>query len=169
MARASRLGELLGSEGIPVITGGGPGVMEGANRGCFITPTDTVGLNIQLPREQQANPYQDVSLEFRYFFVRKYLFVKHAVGFVIFPGGFGTLDELFEALTLVQTQKVAAFPIVLVGDKYWSGLVNWLKERVVAVECLTEQEFALFEVVDSAEDAAAVILRHVAMSRQSED
>lgn len=164
--QAVKLGELLGNEGVPVITGGGPGVMEGANRGCFLTPTDTVGLNIQLPREQVANPYQDISLNFRYFFVRKYLFIKHAVGFVILPGGFGTLDELFEALTLVQTGKVEPFPIVLLGTDYWGGLVNWIREKVVGEGCLSEQELALLEVVDSAEEAAAIILRHVEMSRQ---
>ena len=162
--QAVKLGELLGNEGIPVITGGGPGVMEGANRGCFSTPTTTVGLNITLPREQHPNPYQNVSMAFRYFFVRKYLFIKHAVGFVIFPGGFGTLDELFEALTLVQTNKVQPFPIVLVGKDYWAGLLDWLRRQVVACGALTEQELNLIELVDSAEDAAAIVLRHIQMA-----
>ncbi|MBT7375806.1 MAG: TIGR00730 family Rossman fold protein, partial [Porticoccaceae bacterium] len=121
--QARKLGRLLGAAGVPVITGGGPGIMEGANRGCFATDSASVGLNIELPFEQCSNPYQDISLDFRYFFVRKYLFVKHALGFVIFPGGYGTLDELFEALTLVQTGKVSPFPIVLVGIDYWTGLV----------------------------------------------
>ena len=120
--QAQILGDLLGRQGVPVITGGGPGIMEGANRGCHATDAPSVGLNIELPFEQTSNPYQDISLDFRYFFVRKYLFVKHAVGFVIFPGGYGTLDELFEALTLVQTGKVRPFPIILVGRDYWAGL-----------------------------------------------
>ncbi|MEH6466934.1 MAG: TIGR00730 family Rossman fold protein, partial [Porticoccus sp.] len=112
---AQKLGAILGEAGVPVITGGGPGVMEGANKGCFASSSASVGLNISLPTEQEPNPYQDTSLEFRYFFVRKFMFVKHAVGFVIFPGGYGTMDELFEALTLVQTGKVRPFPIILLG------------------------------------------------------
>lgn len=161
--QAQELGKLLGEERIPVITGGGPGIMEGANRGCFTTPTPSVGLNIDLPFEQAPNPYQDIALDFRYFFVRKYLFVKHAVGFVIFPGGFGTLDELFEALTLVQTRKVEAFPIVLVGISFWAGLVDWMKERMLAEGCLSESELNLIEIVDDAADAAKIILRHIRM------
>ncbi len=161
--QAQELGKLLGEERIPVITGGGPGIMEGANRGCFTTPTPSVGLNIDLPFEQAPNPYQDIALDFRYFFVRKYLFVKHAVGFVIFPGGFGTLDELFEALTLVQTRKVEAFPIVLVGVSFWAGLVDWMKERMLAEGCLSESELNLIEIVDDAADAAKIILRHIRM------
>jgi uncharacterized protein (TIGR00730 family) len=162
--QAQELGRLLGEERIPVITGGGPGIMEGANRGCYATPTPSVGLNIDLPFEQAPNPYQDMALDFRYFFVRKYLFVKHAVGFVIFPGGFGTLDELFEALTLVQTRKVEAFPIVLVGTAFWSGLIEWMQQRMIAEGCLLESELNLIEVVDDAAEAAKVILRHIRMS-----
>jgi len=164
--QAEELGKLLGEEQIPVITGGGPGIMEGANRGCFATPTPSVGLNIDLPFEQAPNPYQDIGLDFRYFFVRKYLFVKHAVGFVIFPGGFGTLDELFEALTLVQTRKVEAFPIVLVGVSFWSGLIEWMQQRMIAEGCITESELNLFEIVDDAGEAAKVILRHIRMSER---
>jgi len=164
--QAEELGKLLGEERIPVITGGGPGIMEGANRGCFATPTPSVGLNIDLPFEQAPNPYQDIALDFRYFFVRKYLFVKHAVGFVIFPGGFGTLDELFEALTLVQTRKVETFPIILVGASFWSGLIEWMQERMIAEGCLAESELNLFEIVDDAAEAAKVILRHIRMSEK---
>ncbi len=161
--QAEELGKILGEERIPVITGGGPGIMEGANRGCFATPTPSVGLNIDLPFEQAPNPYQDIALDFRYFFVRKYLFVKHAVGFVIFPGGFGTLDELFESLTLVQTRKVDAFPIVLVGVSFWSGLVDWMRERMIAEGALSESELNLIEIVDDAAEAAKIILRHIRM------
>ena len=162
--QAQELGRLLGEQRIPVITGGGPGIMAGANRGCFGTPTPSVGLNIDLPFEQAPNPYQDIALDFRYFFVRKYLFVKHAVGFVIFPGGFGTLDELFEALTLVQTRKVDAFPIILVGVSFWSGLIDWMQERMVSEGCLSESDLNLIEIVDDAADAAKVIMRHMRMS-----
>ena len=161
--QAEELGKILGEERIPVITGGGPGIMEGANRGCFATPTPSVGLNIDLPFEQAPNPYQDIALDFRYFFVRKYLFVKHAVGFVIFPGGFGTLDELFESLTLVQTRKVDAFPIVLVGVSFWSGLVDWMRERMIAEGALSESELNLIEIVDDAAEAAKIILRRIRM------
>jgi len=160
---AQQLGKLLGEENIPVITGGGPGIMEAANRGCYATPTPSVGLNIDLPFEQTPNPYQDIALDFRYFFVRKYLFVKHAMGFVIFPGGFGTLDELFEALTLVQTLKVKPFPIVLVGRSFWQGLVEWMQERMVAEGCLSTADLNLFELVDDAAEAAQVILKHIRM------
>lgn len=161
--QAQVLGRLLGEQQIPVITGGGPGIMEGANRGCYATPTPSVGLNIDLPFEQAPNPYQDIGLDFRYFFVRKYLFVKHAVGFVIFPGGYGTLDELFEALTLVQTRKVEAFPIILVGHAFWSGLIEWMQQRMLAEGCLSESELNLFQVVDDAAEAAEIIMRHIRM------
>jgi uncharacterized protein (TIGR00730 family) len=137
--------------------------MEGANRGCFATPTPSVGLNIDLPFEQTPNPYQDIALDFRYFFVRKYLFVKHAVGFVIFPGGFGTMDELFEALTLVQTRKVPPFPIILVGKSFWQGLLEWMQQRMLAEGCLSAADLNLFELVDSANDAAQIILKHIRM------
>lgn len=158
---AQRLGKLLAAEEIPVITGGGPGIMEGANRGAYPEKGLSIGLNITLPKEQDANPYQDVGLSFRYFFVRKFMFVKHAVGFVIFPGGFGTLDELFEALTLVQTAKVGSpFPIVLVGEEYWQGLLDWLRQTVLVNNCISEEDLALFTVASNADEAADLILKH---------
>lgn len=160
---ARRLGELLGEENIPVITGGGPGIMEAANRGCFGTPADTVGLNIHLPQEQRPNTYQDIALYFRYFFVRKFLFVKYAIGFVIFPGGFGTLDELFEALTLIQTGKVRPFPVVLVDANYWRGLLDWMTTTMQGANCISDHELKLITLVDTAEEAAAVILQHARM------
>ena len=159
--QAQILGERPGRRGVPVITGGGPGIMEGANRGCHDTAAASVGLNIELPFEQTSNPYQDISLDFRYFFVRKYLFVKHAVGFVIFPGGYGTLDELFEALTLVQTGKVRPFPIVLVGRDYWSGLVDWIVQRMLEQGCISADELDLFKLVDNSQEAADLILQHI--------
>jgi uncharacterized protein (TIGR00730 family) len=126
-----------------------------------------VGLNIELPFEQTSNPYQDISLDFRYFFVRKYLFVKHAVGFVIFPGGYGTLDELFEALTLVQTGKVRPFPIILVGRDYWAGLVDWIVQRMLDQGCISEDELDLFKLVDNSHQAAELILQHI--SRETDE
>lgn len=165
---AEKLGELLGVENIPVITGGGPGIMEAANKGCYSTPANTVGLNITLPMEQKPNQYQDVSLEFRYFFVRKFLFVKYAVGFVIFPGGYGTLDELFEALTLVQTAKVMPFPIVLVGKAYWEGLTEWMTVHMLDSGFISSREFNLFSVVDDADAAAKIILQHTRMLKAQE-
>ena len=165
---AQKLGAILGEQGIPVITGGGPGVMEGANKGCYSTSSASVGLNISLPSEQEPNPYQDISLEFRYFFVRKFMFVKHAVGFVIFPGGYGTMDELFEALTLVQTSKVRPFPIILLGKDYWQGLIDWMKSTMLENSCISERELHLFNVVDDAEAAAKMILQHARMLQAQE-
>ena len=165
---AQKLGELLGGEGVAVISGGGPGIMEAVNKGCFSTPTPTAGLNIKLPREQASNPYQDISFDFRYFFVRKFMFVKHAVGFVIFPGGFGTMDELFEALTLVQTNKVRPFPIVLVGEEYWGGLVEWMNTTMLGNGCVNEGEMGLFRLAANADAAAKTILQHVRMLKAQE-
>ncbi|MCW8128523.1 TIGR00730 family Rossman fold protein [Microbulbifer halophilus] len=156
-----RLGELLAAEGIPVITGGGPGLMEACNRGAYPQPGVSIGLNIELPFEQVANPYQDISLHFRYFFVRKFLFVKHALGFIGLSGGYGTLDELFEALTLVQTQKVRRFPIVLVGRRYWSGLRDWLVDTVLERNCIDASDLDLFQIVDTVDEAAEVIIDYI--------
>ena len=166
--QAEQFGRLLGKEGIPVITGGGPGIMEAANKGCYATPTKSVGLNISLPIEQDPNPYQDISLQFRYFFVRKFLLVKQALGFVIFPGGFGTLDELFEAITLVQTHKTSLFPIVLVGKDYWCGLIDWIKETMLAEGSISEQELSFFTLVDTPEEAARIILKHARYMKAQE-
>src|SRR3989441_7178967 len=123
---AQSVGRMLAEAGYAVITGGGPGVMEAANRGCREGGGLSVGCNIELPHEQSLNPYVDLGIEFRYFFVRKTMFVKYARGFVIFPGGFGTLDELFESLTLAQTGKIDHFPVVLFGRSYWEGLLRWM-------------------------------------------
>lgn len=159
---AETLGRLLASAGIPVITGGGPGVMEAANKGALEAGGDSVGLNITLPMEQSPNPYQSISLTFRYFFVRKFMFVKHAVGFVIMPGGFGTLDELFEALTLVQTGKVEPFPIVLVNRGYWQGMLDWLQQTLLRDGNIDKADMQLMQLVDTPEEAAAIIKAHVA-------
>lgn len=159
---AVRFGHLMSQMGVSVITGGGPGIMEGANRGCFNGDCHSVGLNIALPHEQVPNSYQNISLSFRYFFVRKLMFMKYASGFVIFPGGYGTLDELFESLTLVQTERIRRFPIVLIGSDYWEGLIRWLRERAVEHGCLSPADIELMAVVDTAEEAAGLIQQHLA-------
>lgn len=166
---AVEVGRRLSSSGFAVITGGGPGIMEGANKGCFDAGSKSVGLNITLPHEQVPNAHQDISLGFRYFFVRKLMFVKYAVGYVIFPGGYGTLDELFEALTLVQTEKIRRFPVVLYGTAYWQGLVAWLRQRALSAGCVDEGDLRLFHLVDTPEDAVSVIQREHRASAATAD
>ena len=162
---ARAFGTAAANAGYAIITGGGPGIMEAANRGCVEAGGVSVGCNIELPFEQQLNPYVTLGIDFRYFFVRKTMFVKYAEGFVVFPGGFGTLDELFEALTLVQTGKILHFPIVLFGSAYWAGLVDWLRERVLAERKLSPQDFDIFRVCDEPDEAmdhvTAVLARRV--------
>jgi uncharacterized protein (TIGR00730 family) len=155
--RATAVGRALADAGYAVITGGGPGVMEAANKGAFEAGGVSVGLGIELPFEQGINQWVDIGVNFRYFFARKTMFVKYARGFIVMPGGFGTLDELFEALTLVQTQKVTAFPIVLVGTEYWSGLVGWLRERMVAEGKASTHDLHLIHVTDDVDEAVARI------------
>ena len=156
-ATGVEVGRLLAKAGYAVITGGGPGVMEAGNRGAVEADGLSVGLGIELPFEQGLNDYVDLGLNFRYFFVRKTMFVKYARGFIVLPGGFGTLDELFEALTLVQTQKVTSFPIVLLGTAYWTGLVDWLRDTVVAGGKASIGDLDLLHVTDSAEEAVELI------------
>jgi uncharacterized protein (TIGR00730 family) len=157
----------LSKKGFPVITGGGPGIMEGANRGCFDQDSDSVGLNIALPTEQHPNNYQDVSLTFRYFFVRKLMFVKYAMAYVIFPGGFGTLDELFESLTLVQPNKIRRFPVILYGTEYWEGMVKWIRESMLKLGCIGEEDLELFSIVDDTDGIVETIVNHQAASLKS--
>jgi uncharacterized protein (TIGR00730 family) len=149
---------LLGEAGYAILTGGGPGVMEAGNQGGKLAGVDSVGLNIELPFEQHINPYTTRTLEFRYFFVRKTLLVKYATAFVFFPGGYGTLDELFEAVTLVQTGKVRNFPIILYGTAYWSGLLAWLRDQPVQHRMLSEAEILLLQMVDTAEEVRDIIV-----------
>lgn len=146
--QALRVGKMLADAGFAVITGGGPGIMEAANKGAKLGKGKSVGLNIHLPHEQVHNQYQDLSLTFRYFFVRKLMFIKYAMAYVIFPGGFGTMDELFEALTLVQTGKIESFPIILFGREYWQGLIDWMKKTLVEEGTISPEDFALFQIVD---------------------
>jgi uncharacterized protein (TIGR00730 family) len=152
--RAMELGGALARRGVAVITGGGPGMMEAANRGCREAGGVSVGCNIELPNEQAFNDWVEVGVEFRHFFVRKTMFVKYAQGFVIFPGGFGTLDELFEALTLSQTGKIEHFPIVLFGRSYWGGLLGWLREHAMAQGMLAPEDLELVRLTDDVEEAA---------------
>jgi uncharacterized protein (TIGR00730 family) len=147
----------LSKDGFDVITGGGPGVMEAANRGAQEGGSMSIGLNIELPFEQHENRYLDVEMTCHYFFTRKLLFVRYAVGFVVFPGGFGTLDELFEALTLSQTGKMRHFPVVLVGSDYWSGLIEWMRERLLDEGKIAPHDMRLFEVTDDPHEVVAKI------------
>jgi hypothetical protein len=152
-ARARELAGLLAKEGFAVITGGGPGIMEAANRGCHEAGGLSIGCNIELPHEQAVNPYVDLGVEFRYFFARKVMFVKYADGFAIFPGGFGTLDELFESLTLIQTGKIQHFPVVLIGTEYWSGLLAWIRAEALADGHISPEDLDLIQCTDDMHEA----------------
>jgi uncharacterized protein (TIGR00730 family) len=155
--QARRVGAELAKLGFAVITGGGPGCMEAANRGAHEAGGLSIGCNIELPREQHLNPYVDLSVEFHYFFARKTMFVKYADAFVIMPGGFGTLDELFEALTLIQTGKIRHFPVVLMGRAYWSGLLDWMREVQLPAGTVSAADIDLLQVTDDPAEAAAII------------
>ncbi|HVG31402.1 MAG TPA: TIGR00730 family Rossman fold protein [Pyrinomonadaceae bacterium] len=148
---------LLARAGFAVITGGGPGIMEAANRGALEAGGMSVGCNIELPFEQKANPYQTKSLTFDYFFVRKTMFVKYSSAFVIFPGGYGTLDEMFEALTLIQTRKIKNFPVVLFGSKYWEGMLRWVKETLLAERTIGEVDLRLLLLTDSPAEVVKIV------------
>lgn len=154
---AQETAALLAREGYAVITGGGPGIMEAANRGAFEAGGLSVGCNIELPFEQGANPYLTRSVTFRYFFVRKMMFVKYSLGFIIFPGGFGTLDELFEALTLIQTRKIRDFPVVLFGSDYWRGLLDWIRDAVLKDGKISEQDLKLLHLTDSPQEVVEIL------------
>ena len=156
---AVEIAEKITEIGFGIITGGGPGIMEAGNRGARKAGGKSIGLNIELPFEQHFNPYIDknYSMDFNYFFVRKVMFVKYSQGFIVMPGGFGTLDELSEAITLIQTQKIARFPIVLVGSEFWSGLLDWFKNTLLKNGLISEEDLNLYRVVDTADEAAAHI------------
>ena len=156
-AIAEKTAYLLAKSGYGVITGGGPGIMEAANKGAKKAKGTSVGLNILIPTEQKPNPYITTILNFRYFFCRKVMFVKHAKGFIIMPGGYGTLDEFFEAITLIQTERIQPFPVVMVGRKYWAGLYDWLKKTMLASKCISRGDLDIFKIVDTPEEAIALI------------
>jgi uncharacterized protein (TIGR00730 family) len=150
---------LLARAGYAVITGGGPGIMEAANRGAFEAGGLSIGCNIELPFEQYANPYLTRSLTFKYFFVRKTMFVKYSTAFIIFPGGFGTLDELFEALTLIQTRKIKNFPVVLFGSVYWGGMLDWVKGLMLSEGKIKEADLRLLHLTDSPAEVVEIVVR----------
>ena len=155
-AAAREVGAGIARRGFAVITGGGPGIMEAANRGASEAGGLSIGCNIELPHEQSPNPYANLSIDFRYFFVRKTMFVKYSEAFVVFPGGFGTMDELFEALTLIQTAKVKRFPVVLYGSQYWGGLLNWIRETLAIEGMVSDDDLALVQVVDTTDEVCAI-------------
>ena len=154
---ARETARLLAKAGIPVITGGGPGIMEAANRGAYEASGLSIGCNIELPFEQGTNAYLTRSLMFKFFFVRKMMFVKYAGAFIVFPGGYGTLDELFEALTLIQTGKVKHFPVILFGRRYWGGMVDWLRETVAAERKVNPEDLDLFRLTDDPAEAVQIV------------
>ncbi|MCC6303265.1 MAG: TIGR00730 family Rossman fold protein [Gammaproteobacteria bacterium] len=158
--RAERIARALSDSGFSVVSGGGPGIMEAANKGAYQGKSPSIGLNIQLPREQVSNDYQDISLRFRHFFSRKVMFVKYASAYVVLPGGFGTLDELAEILTLVQTGRTRRIPIILVGSAYWAGLIEWFRTTLVAQGAIAEQDLELFQLLDEPEEVVAAIFRY---------
>jgi hypothetical protein len=160
-SRHYKLGEevayLLANEGYAIITGSGPGLMEAANKGARRAKGISIGLNIQIPNEQKSNKYVDELLDFRYFFVRKVMFVKYAKAFVIMPGGYGTLDELFESLNLIQTERIGKFPVILMGKEYWKGMLNWLHDIVLANKTISKSDLNIFTVTDSPKEVIRVI------------
>jgi uncharacterized protein (TIGR00730 family) len=156
-AQARQLGANLARDGFAVITGGGPGIMEAANRGCHEAGGLSIGCNIELPHEQSVNQYVDLGVEFRYFFARKTMFVKYADGFAIFPGGFGTLDELFESLTLIQTGKIRHFPVVLIGTQYWAGLLDWIRGEAIRIGNVSLQDLDLIQCTDDMDEACKML------------
>ena len=155
--KTEQLARLLVKNGFSVITGGGPGVMEAANKGASDAGGKSIGLNIELPMEQKPNPYANINLNFRYFFCRKVMFVKYAMAYVIMPGGFGTLDEFFEAVTLIQTHKIKPFPVIMVGSAYWSGLTNWMKGSLLKEKMISKEDLEIFQVIDDPEDILKTI------------
>jgi uncharacterized protein (TIGR00730 family) len=156
-----KVARMLVENGFNVISGGGPGVMEAANRGAAEAKGKSVGLHIELPSEQKANEFANLRLEFKYFFIRKVMFVKYAVAYVIMPGGFGTLDELFESLTLIQTKRIRYFPVILMDSSFWAGLLTWAKETLIKERTISKTDFDIFNVVDTPEEAVAIIKRRV--------
>ena len=155
---AVELAKELAKTNLAIITGGGPGIMEAANKGAALAKGKSVGLNIELPHEQKGNRYTNIPINFHYFFSRKVCFVKYSIGFVFMPGGFGTLDELFEVLTLVQTQRIPQFPLILFGKDHWKGLLRWLKDRVEAADYISPGDLDLLTITDDPQEAVDVIL-----------
>ncbi len=158
---AEKLGQLLAQNGFAVITGGGPGIMEAANKGAAEAGGQSVGMNIKLPFEQKPNPYANLQLDYKYFFIRKVMFVKYAVAYVIMPGGYGTMDEFFEALTLIQTKRVKSFPIILMGRDYWQGLLDWLKNTMQQKDMILPCDLEMIQIIDEPEEVVKHIKKYV--------
>lgn len=167
-ASAVETARLLAKAGFGIITGGGPGIMEAANRGAQEGGNLSIGCNIELPFEQEHNSYLDIALDFRYFFVRKTMFVKYSNAFIIYPGGFGTMDELFEALTLIQTKKVSHFPVILCGSKYWEGLINWIRDTMLTTEKISPEDASLLQLSDDPEEICKLVCDAYRASSQLE-
>jgi uncharacterized protein (TIGR00730 family) len=159
--KAELLARLLAEKGFGVITGGGPGTMEAANKGAAEAGGQSVGMNIRLPFEQKPNSYANISIDYKYFFIRKVMFVKYAMAYVILPGGFGTLDELFEALTLIQTRRIKSFPVILMGSEFWKGLLDWLKKTMLRDSKIAAADLELFQIIDDPEEAVRHIQKYV--------
>lgn len=157
---AEVIGLALSDSGFSVVSGGGPGIMEAANKGAYAGPSPSIGLNILLPHEQHGNPYQNISLNFRHFFSRKVMFVKYASAYVVLPGGFGTLDELAEILTLVQTGKTRKIPIILVGREFWAGLIDWFEATLIVAGTIDAEDLKLVELVDNPQEVVDAIFKH---------
>ncbi len=155
------LARLLVENGFNVISGGGPGVMEAANKGAAEAGGKSVGLHIHLPNEQQPNKYANMRLDFKYFFIRRVMFVKYAVAYIIMPGGYGTLDELFESLTLIQTERIRSFPVIFMDSKYWKGLIDWMQDTLLKAKAISESDLDIFSVVDTPEEAISIIKKMV--------
>jgi uncharacterized protein (TIGR00730 family) len=161
--KGQEIAKRLAQEGFAIISGGGPGMMEAVNRGAAEAGGKSVGLNIVLPFEQKPNPYANIKLDFKYFFIRKLMFVKYAVAYVILPGGFGTLDELFEAVTLIQTRRIRRFPVLMVGTDYWGGLVEWIKDRLLTTKKIDARDLEIFQVLDDPEEVVNIIRKSVVL------
>jgi len=159
--KAREVANILGKEGFSVITGGGPGIMEAANRGASEADAGSVGMNIQLPFEQKPNTYANINIAYKYFFVRKVMFVKYAMAYIILPGGFGTMDELFEALTLIQTKRIRSFPVVLMGSEYWGGLVDWIKGTMLPEGKISKEDLEFIQVIDEPDQVVKHIKKFV--------
>jgi len=160
------LASKLSKEGFAIITGGGPGIMEAGNKGANDQQGTSVGLNIVLPQEQNPNPYQNITLNYRYFFARKVMFVKHSMGYVCMPGGFGTLDEFFESLTLVQTNKIYPMPIVLFGTSFWQGLLKWIEEQPLQERLISPEDMKLIHLTDDIDEVVEIMINHRAYKKE---
>jgi len=159
--KAEKLGRLLVQNGFAVITGGGPGIMEAANKGAAEAGGQSVGMNIKLPFEQKPNPYANLQIDYKYFFIRKVMFVKYAVAYIIMPGGYGTMDEFFEALTLIQTKRVKSFPVIVMGSEYWRGLLDWLKDTMLRTNMILPFDIEMIQIMDEPEEVVKHIRKYV--------